>query len=117
MAYADLKNKLDEYNWDDGFEVPRTIRFEVPRTILADPDCDLALALEIFYLAGGYEYLEKSARRTKLQKWNPFITVLYEDILDNRFPKTDTSFEIPLSKVQKYKLRKKGAAEIFLTDL
>lgn len=69
MAYADLKNKLDEYNWDD--------RFEVPRTILADPDCDLALALEIFYLAGGYEYLEKSARRTKLQKWNPFITVLY----------------------------------------
>ena len=44
MAYADLKNKLDEYNWDDGVEVP-------------------------------------------------------------------------LSKVQKYKLRKKGAAEIFLTDL
>ena len=102
MAYADLKNKLDEYNWDDGFEVPRTI---------------LALALEIFYLAGGYEYLEKSARRTKLQKWNPFITVLYEDILDNSFPKTDASFEIPLSKVQKYKLRKKGVAEIFLTDL
>ena len=79
MAYADLKNKLDEYNWDDGFEVPRTI--------LADPDCDLALALEIFYLAGGYEYLEKLARRTKLQKWNQFITVLYEDILDNRFPR------------------------------
>lgn len=68
MAYADLKNKLDEYDWDDGFKAPRTI--------LADPDCDLALALEIFYLAGGYEYLEKSARRTKLQKWNPFITVL-----------------------------------------
>ena len=39
MAYVDLKNKLDEYNWDDGFEIPRTI--------LADPDCDLALALEI----------------------------------------------------------------------
>ena len=109
MAYADLKNKLDEYNWDDGFEVPRTI--------LADSDCDLALAWEIFYLAGGYEYLEKSAKRTKLQKWNPFITVLYEDILDNRFPKTDASFEIPLSKVQKYKLRKKGVAGIFLTDL
>lgn len=72
MVYADLKNKLDEYNWDDGFEIPRTI--------LADPDCDLALALEIFYLAGGYEYLEKSARRTKLQKWNPFITVLGRDI-------------------------------------
>ena len=109
MAYADLKHKLDAYNWDDGFEVPRAI--------LADPNCDLALALKIFYLAGGYEYLEKSARRTKLQKWNPFITVLYENILNNQFPKTDASFEIPLSKVQKYKLRKKGAAEFFLTDL
>lgn len=111
-ADDEFKDELEQnilYNWDDGFEVPRTI--------LADPDCDLALALEIFYLAGGYEYLEKSAKRTKLQKWNPFITVLYEDILDNRFPKTDASFEIPLSKVQKYKLRKKGAAEIFLTDL
>lgn len=109
MAYADLKNKLDEYNWDDGFEVPREI--------LADADCNLALALEIFYLAGRYEYLEKSARRTKLQKWNWFITVLYENILNNKFLKTDASFEIPLSKVQKYKLRKKEAAEIFLTDL
>ena len=109
MAYADLKKKLDAYHWDDGFEVPRTI--------LADPDCDLALALEIFYLAGGYEYLEKSARRTKLQKWNSFITGLYEDILNNRFPKTSALFEIPLSKVQRDKLRKKGVAEIFLTDL
>lgn len=109
LELSEDKQAKEEYNWDDGFEVPRTI--------LADPDCDLALALEIFYLAGGYEYLEKSAKRTKLQKWNPFITVLYEDILDNRFPKTDASFEIPLSKVQKYKLRKKGAAEIFLTDL
>ena len=104
MAYADLKNKLDEYNWDDGFEVPRTI--------LADPDCDLALALEIFYLAGGYEYLEKSAKRTKPQKWNPFITVLYEDILDNRFPKTDASFEIPLSKVQRCRSINCGKREL-----
>lgn len=26
MAYADLKNKLDEYNWDDGFDVPKRNR-------------------------------------------------------------------------------------------
>ena len=106
MAYADLKNKLDEYNWDDGFEVPRTI--------LADPDCDLALALEIFYLAGGYEYLEKSAKRTKLQKWNPFITVLYEDILDNRFPKTDASFEIPLARCRSINCGKRELRKSFL---
>lgn len=109
MAYDDLKNRLNEYNWDDGFKVPREI--------LADADCDLALALEVFYLADGYRYLERSRKTTKLQKWNRFITVLYDDIVNHKFPKTDTSFEIPLSKVQKYKLRKIGIPEIFLTDL
>ena len=33
MAYADLKNKLDEYNWDEGSS-PKNPRL---------PDCDLAL--------------------------------------------------------------------------
>lgn len=109
MAYDDLKNKLNEYNWDNGFAIPKEI--------LADADCDLALALEIFYLAGGYKYLENLTKTTVFQKWNRFITVLYDDILNNRYPKTDTLFEIPLSKVQKYKLRKMGISEIFLTDL
>ena len=36
MAYDDLKNKLNEYNWDNGFAFPKEI--------LADADCDLALA-------------------------------------------------------------------------
>lgn len=111
MVYYDLKRKLNEYNWDN--------RFEIPKEILADPGCDLALALalEVFYLADGYGYLEKSTKTTVLEEWNEFITILYNDILNNKFPKTDTSFEIPLSKVQKYKLRKKGISEIFLTDL
>ena len=109
MAYDDLKNKLNQYNRDN--------IFEFPKEILAVADGDLALAWEIFYLAGGDEFLEKSAKTTKLQKWNRFITVLYDDILHNKFPQTETSFKIPLNKVQKYKLRKTGISEIFLTDL
>lgn len=38
-------------------------------------------------------------------------------IRNNKFPKTGKSFKIPLSKVQKYKLQKKGISKIFLTDL
>lgn len=109
MVYNDLRSKLNEYNWDDGFEIPKEI--------LAAPDCDLALALEIFYLSDGYAYLEDLTRTTELKEWGRFITVLYNDILNNKFPKTSTSFEIPLSKVQKYKLQKKGISKIFLTDL
>lgn len=89
----------------------------MPKEILSDPSCGLALALEVFYLADGYHYLETLAKTTTLQKWNKFFTTLYHDILNHRFPKIDTSFKIPLNKVQKYKLRKNQVPEIFLTDL
>ena len=36
-----LRQLLNEYNWDDGFDLPKKI--------LENPDCDLALALEIFF--------------------------------------------------------------------
>ena len=109
MVYNDLRSKLNEYNWDDGFEIPKQI--------LAAPSCDLALALEIFYLSDGYAFLDDSTKITDLKEWGKFITVLYDDILNNKFPKTSTAFEIPLSQVQKYKLQKKGISKIFLTDL
>ena len=109
MVYNDLENMLNEYNWDNGFEIPKEI--------LADPRCDLALALEIFYLSDGYAYLEDLEKTTDLKEWNSFITALYDDISNNKFPKTGKSFKIPLSKVQKYKLQKKGISKIFLIDL
>lgn len=36
-----LRQLLNEYNWDDGFDLPKKV--------LENPDCDLALALEIFF--------------------------------------------------------------------
>ncbi len=109
MRYDDLKKKLDTYNWDDGFDVPEEI--------LSDPNCDLALALELFYLADGYGYLQKEREDNTLERWNSFISDLYHDILNCRFPSTGNSFKIPLNQVQKYKLRKKQVPELFLTDL
>ena len=96
MVYNDLRSKLNEYNWDDGFEIPKQI--------LAAPSCDLALALEIFYLSDGYAFLDDSTKTTDLKEWGKFIAVLYDDILNDKFPKTSTAFEIPLSQVQKYNL-------------
>ena len=59
MVYNDLENMLNEDNWDNGFEIPKEI--------LADPRCDLALALEIFYLSDGYAYLEDLEKTTDLK--------------------------------------------------
>lgn len=109
MSYNDLKQALDEYDWDDGFELPRKI--------LDNEHCDLALALEIFYLADGFAYLDSSAKDTGLKEWKQFIDTLYKDILCGRYCRTDNMYEIPLTKVQKYKFRKKSVPEIFLLDL
>lgn len=109
MSYKNLKKMMDNYNWDDGFEIPKKI--------LSSPDCDLALALEIFYLADGFAYLDNFEMETSLKEWNQFIVSLYNDILCGRYIKDSNPYEIPLSKVEKYKLKKKQVPEIFLTDL
>ncbi len=107
--YGNLKKMLEEYNWDNGFEIPLTI--------LNDKNCDLALALEIFYLADGAAYLDGFAKEAGLKEWREFIDTLYKDILKGRYPETGSHYEIPLTKVQKYKFGKKSVPEIFLSDL
>lgn len=109
MSVNDLENILNEYNWDDGFKIPRKL--------LNNPDCDLALALEIFYLADGFAYLDGLVEETWRVEWKQFVCSLYNDILDGKYIKGARRYEIPLTKVQKYKFRKKQIPEVFLTDL
>ena len=108
MPYNDLKKVLDEYNWDDGFDIPKEI--------LRNQNCDLALALEIFYLGDGYAYFIGAADEVgpEQEEWKQFISALYNDILCGKYPKTSRQYEIPLNKVQKYKFRKNSVPEIFL---
>lgn len=109
MSYSELEKLLDEYNWDDGFEIPKKI--------LDSSCCDLALALKIFYLADGFAYLGGTAEESRLSEWKQFIYSLYNSILGDKYKEMGRRYVIPLTKVQKYKLRKNKIPEIFLTDL
>lgn len=109
MEYIKLKQKVRNYNWDDGFSIPQEI--------LDSPQCDLELALEIFYLADGYAYLDNPMVGSDLKEWSTFISDLYNNILDGKYVSTQSGFEIPLNNVQKYNLRKKQVPEVFLSDL
>ena len=109
MSYSDLEKLLDEYNWDDGFEIATEI--------LDNPYCDLALALKVIYLADGFAYLDGFAEKSELNEWKQFIHSLYNNILGNKYKESGRRYEIPLTKIQKYKFRKKQIPEIFLTDL
>lgn len=110
MTREQLKTLIDSYNWDDGFALPRQI--------VQDEACDLALALEVFYLGDGFGFFQTFAHNTGGSKeWFDFIAPLYDAIESGRYPRTGHHYSLPLSRVARYQLRKQNIPEIFLTDL
>lgn len=110
MTYQELRKTLDNYNWDDGFEIPQKI--------LEDENCDLAMALEIFYMGDGYTYLQTYAHNIGgTKEWFRFIHKLYEDIEHGRYEDRGRHYQVPFSKAVKYRLRRSNVPEIFLEDL
>jgi hypothetical protein len=110
MTYKQMKNMIDNYNWDE--------RFELPEQIISDANCDLAIALELFYLADGYGYFQTFAHNIGgTEEWFCFIGKLWNDIKNAKYKKSVHHYLIPLSKVQRYQLRKNNIPEVFLTDV
>lgn len=103
-----LDQILRGHQWERGFQVPRGI--------LAEPACDLSLALEMFYRAGGYDYLEEN-RKALNSEALVFLGMLYNHIAAGKYQKSMRHYEIPLTKIQRYKLERKQIPAVFLTDL
>lgn len=120
--YTLLVEKVDSYDWSKGGSFPGKV--------LKNDLCDLALALKIFYLLDGYSFLSdtlhndssgntssKISGNKATGKQTAFIEKLYTDILKGRYNKGSGTFKNPLTKVQKYKLRKLDIPDIFLEDI
>ncbi len=50
-------------------------------------------------------------------EWKLFVEKLYDDILEGKYIQTASTYENPLTKVQRYKLKKQQIPDIFLIDL
>lgn len=99
------------YNWDDGFEIPKAI--------LTNKYCTLSVALLLFRAADGLTFLQDQSFADSLPEWKDFITMLYEQIINGKYVSGKASYDPELSKVQEYKLKKTLAPEeyIFITAL
>lgn len=86
------------YNWDNGFDIPQTV--------LDNIKCDLSTALLIFYRADGISYLAEKSDNANLPLWYSFIKKLYDSILSGKYKRGKIEFQVPLSKVQLYRLKK-----------
>jgi hypothetical protein len=99
------------YNWDNGFDVPKAI--------VDNNACSLNIALMLFSAADGTLYLQDKEGSDGTITWLAFIGDLYKRILNNEFQRGKASFDPQLSKVQEYKLKKALSAEelIFITPI
>lgn len=108
--YEEIDQLIEGYNWDDGFSLPQRI--------LENQNCDLALALKIFYLGDGYDYLQIMGHVDPSDDWLQFISRLYSEIIENKYKCIPLHhYSIPLTKVQKYKLEKQGIPSILWMDI
>ena len=92
---------LDNYNWDNGFEVPEAI--------INHPNCTLPVALLAFHRADGIQYLLEGEAifANRLSKsWENFIKEVYDKILKKQYPNGSISFQPEITKIQKFKLNK-----------
>ena len=92
---------LDNFNWDNGFEVPKAV--------LSHSKCSLSVSLLAFYRADGIRYLfegEVAFANSLSEEWEGFLKDVYTSILRGQFPSGTISFQPEITKIQKFKLKK-----------
>lgn len=99
----------EQYNWDDGFELPYYIAVH--------KNCELAVALKIFYDAEGIIMLSKIELSPKNTQWEQLLQTIYTRILEGEYQTGKVHYKIPLDEEKRKTLRAQGVEEIFLQDL
>ena len=92
---------LDNYNWDNGFEVPEAI--------ITHSKCTLSVALLAFYRADGLRYLfegEDAFANPLSKSWKTFIKEIYDKILKEHYPIGNIAYDPEITNIQKFKLKK-----------
>lgn len=92
---------LDNYNWDNDFEVPEAI--------ITHTNCTLSVALLAFYRADGLRYLfegEDAIANSLSKSWETFIKKIYDKIMKEHYPIGNISYYPEITNIQKFKLKK-----------
>ena len=100
---SDLHTCATEYNWDDGFDVPRAI---------ADhPACDRATALLLLWLADPMPFWFGEIERSEYQEeWFEFCETMTSRLNSGHYGPATLHFDPGLTRVQEYKLKKNGVS-------
>jgi len=87
-----------------------------PSLLLNESNLHIDLALKLFFQYDGISFLLNKYNETDLKNIT-FMKDLYQNILDDKYENTHQQYILPLSKIEKFKLRKNSVDPIFYTDL
>lgn len=108
----ELQYCAEAYNWDDGYRIPRLIA--------NNPQCDLGVAVELFWLAEGMDWYlgDKEIGNEDWQReHSKFCKLITDRILSGHYRVGSTSFDPGLSKVKQATYRKQGVPDILISPL
>ena len=104
-----LHQVLEDYNWDDGL----ALLAQMARS----SGCDLALALELFYLADGAAWLDalrEGRPPDGPEDWRALLSTLYDGISSGRYLRSGRPYALPLNRTQRVRYAKAGVPPVFL---
>lgn len=105
-----LQQYAINYNWDDGFRLPKVIA--------KNQSCDLGTALTLFWLAEGMSYyLGEVARNEYNSDWADFCDLLVQKLLSNSYPVGPVSFKPSINKVTALKYEKNKVPKILYQEV
>jgi len=106
----ELYTLLDHYNWDDGFEIPM---------VIADhSECDLAIAIKLYWLSEADYWYESDEEVDQFSKSHyEFSRLITERLLSGYYEIGKLSHSENFNRVQIYKFKKQGYPEILYTPV
>ncbi len=87
-----------------------------PSLLLNEKNLSLDLALKLFYKYDGVAFLLDEYAETDCKNI-AFMNELYQNIIDVRYENTAHQYILPITKVEKFKINKKGVPSVFYTNL
>jgi len=103
-------NKIGYEEWDKP-------DFVLPEYFRLNNHSKLHEAINVFYLAGGFDFFKVINPEKYASHWVDFIGNLYSEIEDKKYQTDEQFHKNPLTEKQRESLITQGVPEIFTNDL
>jgi len=91
--------------------------FVLPQKLQLNQNSKLHEAINVFYLAGGYDFFKVTDAEKYASNWLDFVGNLYAEIEDGVYETDGEYHKNPLTEEQRVSLVTQGVPEIFTDDI